>query len=242
MQQIDTLKKTLIEALKNSNFQVEIDGPNNVSLCDKYDGSQYLLVRGDTERFGVDCGSCTVTILDHTFVCEFMYGEWSANDEDGEQLLEDEEFVDALESAEGVISGEQSDLDGQAMVYCLVNDIQDDLPVYWCKETDIPKDIDRLDWYDPVSCDVLVTLSNGETENVKCDLPCEGIYDLYCRLKENDMLFKAPTVSSEFIKEEVPDLYENIIDEIQFDSRIDDTDITGFSLENTERFFDYILG
>ena len=92
MEQNDALKQELLNALKESNYKVEITEPNNVELCQRYDGSQFLLIHGDTVKFGVWCGDCSVIILGHKFTCDLDFGEWSAEQDDDEWLLEEEDF------------------------------------------------------------------------------------------------------------------------------------------------------
>ena len=243
MEQHTTLKKDLIKALKGNDFEVEIEEPNNVEIRQKYDGSEYLYLRGDSEKFGVYFGSCTVTVLGHSFTCDLDFGEWSAEESEDEWLLDDKEFIDALESADGVLSGIMGEPDEQAIVYCRANKIEDTLPVYWCEWDDVPKNIDELDFYDPVPVKVSVDMPLGDTQDIECDLPCDGIYQLYCSLKENDMLFHTPTVPSSFIKDEVPDLYQTILDELKDKIVIsEEVEGTGFSLKNTKEFFESILG
>ena len=78
MEQNDTLKLDLVKALRQSKYKVEITEPNNLELCKKYDGTPFLLIHGDTMKFSVWCGNCIVTVLGHTFTCDFDNGEWSA--------------------------------------------------------------------------------------------------------------------------------------------------------------------
>ena len=138
MEYDDNLKEDLIKALRSSDYEVEIQEPNNVILREKDDGSCFLVMRGDDAKFGVMCGCCIVSILGHSFTCDFNYGEWSAEDDEDCWLLEEEDFINALESADGVISGEQTDLDSQAMVYCRANNLPNDLPAYW-EDDDLPE-------------------------------------------------------------------------------------------------------
>ena len=243
MERNEELKKALIDALGNNQYEVEIEEPNNVSVREKYDGSEYLYLRGDDVKFGVSFGSCTVTILEHSFTCDLNFGEWSAGQDDDEWLLEEDDFINALEDADGVISGVMGEPDDQAFVYCRANNIDEDLPAYWCEDDDLPKDIDNLSWYDPVPGVVSVVLNGGETMAVECDLQCESIYRLYCRLEEKGLLFASPEVSSAFIKEEVPELYHEILDELEFNDVLDGkTEDVLFTLSNTEDFFESILG
>lgn len=243
MEQNDTLKRNLIKALKQSKHKVEITEPNNLELCKKYDGTPFLLIHGDTMKFSVWCGNCIVNVLGHTFTCDFDYGEWSAGQEEDSWLLEDEEFVAALESAKGVISGEQGEADAQAMVYCRANSIRKELPAYWGDLDEIPKLLDDLDLYDPVPGIVTVTLKGGEKKDVECGLYCSSIYQLYCRLKDAGKLYKSPIVSSKFIEKELPELHQEIVDALQDDDVISEvSDLVRYSLNNRKKFFESILG
>ena len=243
MEQNAILKKALLQAIKNSDFTVEINEPNNVDLCTKYDGTEFLLMRGDTAKFGVWSGDCTVTILGHSFTCDLDYGEWSAGDSEDSWLLEEEDFVDALESADGVIFGEQTDVDAQRMVYCRANNISEDIEAYWVEEDDIPKDINHMDWCGPETGIVSVILNTGNTKEVECDLECDSIYKLYCILEQKGLLYKTPSISSSFIKNEVPDLHQEIVEQLHYNDVVDEnTDEVQYSIENTKDFFDSILG
>ena len=243
MTQNDSLKETLINALETGNYEVEIEEPNNVILREKYDGSSYLYMIGDDVKFGVDCGRCSVTILGHTFTCEFNYGEWSADDSDDDWLIEDYEFKEALEDAEGVVSGEYSDLDGQAEIYCLANKFKNTLPAYWCEDDDIPKDLDDLDWYDPIPGTVAVTLKGRVKQDVECELYCSSIYELYCCLRDSRELYRHSIVSSNYIKDAVPKLHQEILEELQAKQVIADaSDLIRYSLKNRKAFFESILG
>lgn len=243
MKPSEALKKNLLKALRESNYKVEITGPNNVELCQKYDGSQFLLIHGDTVKFSVWCGDCSVTILGHKFTCDFDFGEWSAEQDGDRWLLEDEGFIDALESADGVISGEQSDVDAQRTVYCRAKNMAEDIDAYWVEEDDIPKNVTDMDWCDPEPGMVSVVTKDGKEQEVECELDCEYIYKLYCALKGKEMLFKHPRISSNFISDELPELHEDILKGLN-DHGIDN-EVLGelsYSLPNTKEFFESILG
>lgn len=243
MEQNETLKRVLIKALKQSKHKVEITEPNNLELCKKYDGTSFLLIHGDTMKFSVWCGNCIVNVLGHSFTCDFDYGEWSAEQEEDGWLLEDAEFVEALESAKGVISGEQGEADAQAMVYCRANNIRKDLPAYWGDLDEIPKLLDDLDLYDPVPGTVTITLKGGEKKDVECGLYCSSIYRLYCSLKDAGKLYKTQTVSSKYIEKELPELHQEILDELQSNGDLSgESDIVRYSLNNRKAFFESILG
>ncbi len=155
---------------------------------------------------------------------------------------EEEDFIDALESADGVISGVMGEPDEQALVYCRANHIEEDIPVYWCEEEYILKSIDMMGWYDAVPSKLSLT-SNGETKEVKCDFLCESVYLLYRNLKENNLLYKTPTISSAYIKREEPDFYNEILEELTSNGTLsEDQEDVAFTIENTLDFFDSILG
>ena len=243
MEQNDTLKRDLIKALKQSKHKVEITEPNNLELCKKYDGTPFLLIHGDSMKFSVWCGNCIVTVLGHTFTCDFDYGEWSAEQEEDNWLLEDAEFVEVLESAKGVISGEQGDIDAQAMVYARANHLGKEIPAYWGDLDEIPKLLENLDLYDPISGTVTITLKGGEKKDVECGLYCSSIYQLYCCLKDEGKLYKSPTVSSKYIERELPELHQEILDELQSNGDLNDkSDFVRYSLKNRKAFFESILG
>ena len=243
MEQNDTLKRDLIKALKQSKHKVEITEPNNLELCKKYDGTPFLLIHGDTMKFSVWCGNCIVTVLGHTFTCDFDYGEWSAEQEEDSWLLEDEEFVAAIESAKGVVSGEQGDIDAQAMVYARANHLRKEIPAYWGDLDEIPKLLDDLDLYDPIPGTVTITLKGGEKKDVDCGLYCSSIYQLYCSLKDAGKLYKSPTISSKYIEKELPELHQEILDELQSNGDLKDkSDLVRYSFKNRKTFFESILG
>ena len=203
----------------------------------------FILLRGDDVKFGVWCGECRVTILGHSFTCDFDFGEWSAGSDEDSWLLEDEEFMDAIESADGVISGQQADVEAQQMVYCRANNIKEEIPAYWWEDDEKPKDVGGWYWYDRFPGKVSVILSNGEKKEVECDLECDSVYNLYCRLKENGLLYKSPVVTSDYIKNEESDLYSEIVEALKSNGiHNNDLDEIDFTLENTEDFFESILG
>ena len=243
MEQNDTLKRNLVKALRQSKHKVEITEPNNLELCKKYDGTPFLLIHGDTMKFSVWCGNCIVTVLGHTFTCDFDNGEWAAEQEEDSWLLEDEEFVNALESAKGVISGEQGDVDAQAMVYARANHLRKEIPTYWGDLDEIPKLLDDLDLYDPVPGIVSITLKGEEKKEVECGLYCSSIYKLYCSLKDTGKLYKSPIVSSKYIEKELPELHQEIIDDLLSNGDLrDESDLVRYSLSNRKAFFESILG
>lgn len=243
MEQNDTLKRDLVKALRQSKHKVEITEPNNLELCKKYDGTPFLLIHGDTMKFSVWCGNCIVTVLGHAFTCDFDNGEWSAEHEEDSWLLEDEEFVNALESADGVIFGEQGDVNAQAMVYARANHLRKEIPAYWGDLDEIPKLLDDLDLYDPVPGTVSLTLKGGEKKDVECGFYCSSIYKLYCSLKDAGKLYKSAVVSSKYIEKELPELHQKIIEELQSNGNLNDvSDLVRYSLSNRKAFFESILG
>lgn len=243
MEQREILKNKLLKALNDSNYEVEIIEPDNVELCQKYNGTQFLVVHGDTMRYSPWCGNCSVSILGHRFTCDFNYGEWSTEQREDEWLLEDEEFMNELESAEGVISGERTLMDDQRMVYCRANNMSEDIDIYWVEEDGIPKNINNLDWCDPEAGTITITLKGGEKKDVECGLDCSSIYQLYCNLKGAGKLYKSPTISSKYIKKELPKLHKEILDELQSKGGLSDVkNLVRYSLNNRKAFFESILG
>ncbi|MBQ9399388.1 MAG: hypothetical protein IJU27_01930 [Bacteroidales bacterium] len=243
MKQNDTLKQNLIRAFKQSNHKVEITEPNNLELCQKYDGTPFLLIHGDTIKFSVWYGNCIVMVLGHTFICDFDNGEWSAEKAEDSWLLEDSEFVEAMRSAKGVISGEQRDIDAQTMVFARANHLNKEIPACLGDLNEMPKLLGNLDLYDPVQGIVSITLKRGEKKDVECDLYCSSIYQLYCKLKSAGKLYKSPTVSSNYIEKELPELHREILHELQSNGYLSDvSNLVRYSLINRKAFFESILG
>lgn len=237
------LMLVLINALEKHNYEVSIEEPNNVSIREKYDGSKYLYIRGDDAKFGVCFGCCTVQVQGHSFTCDLDYGEWSAENEKDSWLIDEDEFIEALENADGVISGIMGEPDEQAKVYFRANNIKEEsLPVYWCEDDDIPKDIINLDLFDPAVVKVFVSMKDGSHRVVNCEIPCSSIYELYCSLKKKRKLYKDATVSSTFIKKELPILQQEIIDELLNHGVINENQDANYHLDNSEEFFESILG
>lgn len=243
MEENELFKLALIDALEKHDYTVRIEEPNNVSIRESYDGLKYLYIRGDDVKFGVSFGSCTVSIQGHSFTCDLDFGEWSAEDDEDSWLIEEEDFIDALEGADGVICGIMGEPDEQAEVFCRANNIKEDsLPVYWCEDDDIPKDIDNLDMYDPAVVVVSVSMPDGQDQDVECELSCSSIYELYCNLKKKRKLYKSATVSSAYIEKELPYLHQEILDELQIHSDLAQEPIVTYHLANSKDMFESALG
>lgn len=238
----DQLMASLIDALSDHNYEVVIEEPNNVSIRETYDGSKYLYIRGDGVKFGVSFGSCTVSVQGHSFTCDLNFGEWSAEDDEDSWLIEEEDFIDTIESADGVICGVMGEPDEQAEVFCRANNIKNNMPVYWCEDDDIPKDIDNLDMYDPAVVIVSVLMPDGQDQDVECELSCSSIYKLYCSLKKKRKLYKNATVSSAYIEKELPYLHQEILDELQIQSDLAQEPVLTYHLANSKDMFESALG
>lgn len=241
-----TEKEIVLKALKEGQYEVEITEPNNVSCCTRYDGSYYYVMRGDSERFGVSSGMCTVYVGEHTFECELDWGEWS-----GDELLEDEEIVDALESADGVISGSNQGLDGQWAVYAAANNITEDCPYYYCEDEDRPKDVDDLDgYYEDINVKYALALSHGacsEWNELEVEMNCADIYDIYKSLDDEQKALLAEGEEIELSMDEIKNISEDMYSEIE-EAVNDDASDSGYDEDGLEfvvvvskEYFDSVL-
>ena len=150
---METELQNVLEALKNGEFKVTYEAPNNVELCKKEDGTLFYKLYDDV-KFGVDFGSCKVTVLGHDYVCDLGCGMW-----DGDELLDSDELIPVLKAAEGVVSGELCDGDEQIHVYCLANGGDEDLEYYLADDDDCPEDVGFDDDEVDIDVDVEVPIS-----------------------------------------------------------------------------------
>ena len=181
-------KNELIKDLKDGNCDVFIEGPDNVYECTKYDGTKFLkVVDMDDARSGNDYGSCTVEIGDYSVTCDLNSGEWEGDDE----LLEDEEIMDAIMGLDDVICDELRGTDGCAEAYNKANGTH--YPYYWCEFA--PVDVTDMDELEDIEVSIPLSFAAcpaGEesTKWTEYDYCSDGLelYCIYQYLKANDLL------------------------------------------------------
>lgn len=140
-QEIEKARRDILEAIRNKDYEVSIEGPNNVDARKRRDGSEYLYIYDmDGVKSSTLFGSCTVEIAGYTFTNDFFEGTWTCDEDD---LLDDDEIIEALEGIDGVLCGQYIYPEDQAVVYNAANgtNIED---YYWCEDDECPMDIDEM--------------------------------------------------------------------------------------------------
>lgn len=212
-----TEKELVLKAIKDGEYEVEIEEPNNVCYHERYDGTPFYVMIGDDVKFGVWAGSCTVHVGEHSFTCDLDYGEWS-----GDDLLDDDDIVNALENADGVIWGEHLGTDGQWEVYSAANNITEDIPYFWCEDDECYKDVDSLDGYDEDIDFQYAEPGSDDWQDADVEANCGDIHALYLDLKERrsaELESGADIIlSGDEIKAASESLYETIMDQARYET------------------------
>ena len=228
-----TEKELVLKAIEDGEYEVEIEEPNNVCYHERYDGSPFYVMVGDDIKFGVWAGSCTVHVGDHVFTCDLDYGEWS-----GDELLEDEDIIKALENADGVIWGEHLGTDEQWEVYSAANGITEDVPYFWCEDDECPKDVDSLDWYEEDIDFQYAAQGSEDWQDAEAEVNCADIHALYLDLKERrgaELESGSDIILSEGeIRAASSDLYDALAQETECDE-------PRIRLKVSKDFFDEVL-
>jgi len=232
-----TEKELVLKAIKDGEYEVEIEGPNNVRYCKRYDGTPFYIMEGDDIKFSVWAGSCTVYVEDYSFVCDLDYGEWS-----GDELLDDD-IIAALENAEGVIYGGHMGTDEQWEVFAAANNITEDIPYFWCEDRDRFKDVDEFIWFEEEIGFQYEVPGSDEWIDSDTEVNCQDIYDLYKAVKEShtDQLNSGEDIilDSEEIRDGSEDLLQTLLKAI--DNNGVDTDGVRIRIRVSGKFFDSVL-
>lgn len=233
-----TEKELVLKAIKDGEYEVEIEEPNNVRYCERYDGTPFYIMVGDDIKFGVWAGACSVTVRDHRFTCDLNYGDWSGDDD-----LLDQELIDALEAIDGVLCGEHLETDAQWEVYAAANGITEKIPYFWCEDDERFKDVERLDWYDEYITFHYAAEGEEEWHELEACVNCQDVYDVYKALKEN-----SPTelesgsdiiLGGDEIKAASEDLFMALLEAVG--DELPDTEGVRLRLNASKAFFDSVL-
>lgn len=213
---MEDIKNQILKAIQEGEFEVSIEEPNNISQCTKYDGTVFYKMQGDDVKFGCHPGYCYVDILDYRFTCDLETGDWEGDDE----LIDDEDIINAIEDIDGVISGEHYDTDSYMSIYYAANPDAPEGDVYGDWSDDMPTEIDDLGWND-VYIDIEYKTSDSddaETRQLECTICDQKLYDLYVYLHDRedfeDGILLSHTDIKEFDEELFNDIMEQIIDDI----------------------------
>ena len=232
-----TEKELVLKAIEDGEYEVEIVEPNNVRYHERYDGTPFYVTVGDDIKFGVCAGSCTVYVREHSFTCELDYGEWSGDD------LLDDDIIEALEDADGVIWGEHLELDAQWEVYSAANNITEDIPYFWCEDDECYKDVDELDrYYSDVTFEY-APAGSDDWEEAETEVDSDKVYELYKALKagrEAELESGRDIVlTGEEIRDLSERLHEDLMDEVE--NCLDDPEGARIRLTVSKSFFDEAL-
>lgn len=214
----------IIAAIKAGEYKLSFEGPNNISVCTKYDGTKFYLLSDDDIKFGVSGGCSIVSVLGTDYYCNLGTGEWFIDEVDNGELLEDQDLIKTLESIPDILKGEMLSPDKQMEVYFRANPDAQDLDYYWCEDEDKPKDIENLGW-DDVEITVNYSVNDcsndiEEWEEMECTINDSDLYSLYLLVKliqKSDTPFlnkKIVEIASEQLNDHNEELYNCIIDQI----------------------------
>ena len=138
-------REAILKAISEKDYEISIDEPNNLDVRQHADGTEYIVVSSrDDAKSSTYFGESTLYVAGHEFTCNLEYGEWRS---DVEELLEDEEVMEAIEGIEGLPWGEMTDMDSQVDVYNMANGTAID-EYYWCEDDECPMDPDSMNSLD----------------------------------------------------------------------------------------------
>lgn len=210
---MEDLKLQILKAIENGDYEVSIEEPNNIIKCTKYDGTVFYKMQDDDVKFGCHPGYCYVDILDYRFTCDLSTGDWDGE----EELIDDEDIINAIEKIDGVISGEHYDGYSYLEIYYAANPDAHDGELYGDGEG--PIDIDDLGWND-VYLEVDYKTSDSddaETHELECTICDQKLYDLYVHLHDHENFEKGVVLSHTDIQEFDEELFNVIMEQITED-------------------------
>ena len=210
---MEDLKLQILKAIENGDYEVSIEEPNNITQCTKYDGTVFYKMQDDDVKFGSHPGYCHVDILDYRCTCDLGTGDWDGD----EELIDDEDIINAIENIDGVIYGEHYDGYSYLEIYYAANPDAQEGELYGDGEG--PIDIDDLGWND-VYLEVEYKTSDSddaETHEIECTICDQKLYDLYVHLHDHADFEKGVILSHTDIQEFDEELFNNIMEQITED-------------------------
>lgn len=232
---MEDLKLEILKAIENGNYEVSFEEPNNIIQCTKYDGTVFYKMRDDDAKFGCHPGYCHVDILDYTFTCDLGTGDWDGD----EELIDDEDIINAIESIDGVIYGEHYDGYSYLEIYYAANPDAQDGELYGDGEG--PVDIDDLGWND-VYIEVEYKTSDSDSAEIhelECTISDQKLYDLYVEFNDHKDFEKGFILTHNDIREFDEELFnvimEQIVEDIEDGENHDDISFQiNFSVDTVE--------
>ena len=215
-------KDAILEALESKNYEAEFEPVSCIYEYTKYDCSKYYIIEGLDDASSSDMGPFTVNVQGDDEVHEFIY-DMSCGDWEGDELCDDADIIDALESIDEFIPYDDYNGDKQWEVYANANHIPLDTPYYFREDEDYPKDIEELgDEAVDVPLRYFISKSHGTSDefiDMECTISDQDLYDLYQLVKEEVKATKEEEKTIELpdceIQKADPELYEAIKQEVE---------------------------
>ena len=205
-------KTLVLKAIKNGDYNIEIEEPNNVEQYTKSDGTVYYRLRGDDAKFGCHPGYCTVYLMDYeySFRCDLGTGEWESNCD----LEDDKEIIDAIECLDDVLCGEHYDTDSYMSVYFAANPDAPDGPVLF-EDEDFD---DEEDYAYKTSIEATYTfdenLPDSEWKEITCYIHDDNYNVLQTQMNDEEDTDGIIEILSEDLKAFNPDIFEEVEEQI----------------------------
>jgi hypothetical protein len=152
--------KKLISSIREGNYQVDYEEPNNIESCTAPDGRTFYKVADlDGPRSSTNFGACYVEVNGYHFTFDWgcEYYEDRVESDFFDQLEESEfdddidddydidsiidEIMEEFEKRDDIYIGPYTDVDGQMEVYAMIHDLSDP-EYYYYDDEDCPIDID----------------------------------------------------------------------------------------------------
>ena len=181
-------KEDILEAIESGDYAVEFEPADSIYECTKYDGSKFYVFEDlDGPKSSTDMGTFTVSVQVDDEQYEFIY-DMNCGDWEGDELCNDEDVIEALESIDEFISYDDYDGDKQWEIYANANHIHLNSDFYFSENEDSPKDIGELGNGDAdVPLKYYIPTGQGTTcksAEMVCTISDKELYNLYLMVKD----------------------------------------------------------
>lgn len=146
--------KEILKAIKDGNYEEDLEAPNFVRELDTPDGRKILIVfDADGPKTGSDCGWGAYTVCGEVFNIDFDFNDegeiessffdLAENLEGNPESIEEdiEELIDEIKDELSYLKPDFSDVYAQADAYAKAMGIGYD-EAYWCEDPDCPSEDD----------------------------------------------------------------------------------------------------
>ena len=212
--------KNLKEALRCGRYKVKAEGLEGISRHLNYAGVPFLRLGGDEQTHSIHAGTFSVFVAERQFICHLENGQWTL----GGEPLKSKTLVKALERADGVVSGKHEGGRELSNLYAQLNGLPADIAYCWENDENL-KDVSELG---EGEVDLLVRYTvkdEGGWDELVASVDDGQLYQVYRLLKRGKRLPQGENeieVSSEEIQKYVPELYEDILEQIEEEFSVDE--------------------